>query len=186
VTDSLKDIISDLVDFFRPHTEGVNSVLDIGTGTSIPVHVFAENFPDIRFNTVDIVDIRKMKTLPFVLYDGLILPFGNQEFDVSLLNETLHHCADPVNVLSEAARTGKSVYVIEHFPMAGYVIEELVKTEFNALKKFEVDTDIYKPFTEDSIQQLFEIVNLTILDKIEIPYYGERKIEKYLFKLKCR
>lgn len=184
VTDSLKEIISDLVDFFRQHVEGINSVLDIGTGTSIPVHVFAMNFPDIRFNTVDIVDIRKMKTLPFVIYNGIRLPFGDMEFDVSLLNETLHHCEDPVIVLSEAARTGKSVYVVEHFPMTGYGIEELIKTEFDALKKFDVNTDIYKPFTEDSISLLFEKTNLTIVDKIEIPYYGKRKIEKYLFKLK--
>jgi ubiquinone/menaquinone biosynthesis C-methylase UbiE len=180
----LEDIISGLIELFKPHIEGIDSVLDIGTGTSIPIHIFAENFPKIRYNTVDVVDIRKRKKLPFVIYDGKNLPFGNLEFDVSILNETLHHCEDPESVLIEARRVAKSVYVIEHFPNPSTDIKELIKSEFNALIAFDINCKIYKPFTEHSLYLLFEKASLNVWDKFEIPYHGKREIRKYFFKLK--
>jgi len=184
VNKSLEDIIFDLIELFRPHIEGINSVLDVGTGTSLPIHVFAEIFPEVKYNTVDIVDIRKRKRLPFVIYDGKTLPFDNLEFDVSLLNETLHHCEDPESVLIEATRVARSVYVIEHFPNPDANIKELVKTEIYALINFDIDCQFYKPFTEHSLYLLFKKASLKVWDRIEIPYYGNRKIRKYFFKLK--
>ena len=181
---SLEDIIFDLVELFRPYIEGIDSVLDIGTGTSIPIHIFAKNFPKVRYNTVDVVDIRKGEKLPFVIYDGKNLPFGNLEFDVSLLNETLHHCEDPESVLIEARRVAKSIYVIEHFPNPNANLKELVKTEIDALINFDINCQIYKPFTEHSLYLLFKKIGLKVWDKIEIPYYGKREIRKYFFKLK--
>ena len=56
---SLENIVSDLIGLFRPHMEGIDSVLDIGTGTYIPFHIFSEHFPGISFTTVDIADIRR-------------------------------------------------------------------------------------------------------------------------------
>jgi ubiquinone/menaquinone biosynthesis C-methylase UbiE len=184
VSKSLEEIILDLIELFRPYIEGIDSVLDIGTGTSVPIHIFAEIFPKVEYSTVDVVDIRKRKKLPFVIYDGQNLPFGNLEFDVSILNETLHHCEDPESVLIEAQRVAKSIYVIEHFPNPNSSIKKLVKTEINALKNFDINCQIYKPFTEHSLYLLFKKVGLKVLDKIEIPYYGNREIRKYFFKLK--
>ena len=181
---SLEDIILDLIELFRPYIEGIDSVLDVGTGTSLPIHIFAGNFPKVRYYTVDVVDIRKRKKLPFLIYDGKNLPFDNLEFDVSILNETLHHCEDPESVLIEARRVAKSVYVIEHFPNPNTNIKELVKTEINALKNFDINCKIYEPFTEHSLYLLFKKIGLKIWDKIEIPYYGKREIRKYFFKLK--
>ena len=181
---SLENIIPDLIELFRPYLEGIYSVLDVGTGTSIPIHIFAERFPELIYNTVDVVDIRKRKKLPFVIYDGKNLPFDNSEFDVSILNETLHHCEDPESVLNETRRVAKSVYVIEHFPKPGTSIKELVETEILALSNFDINCDIYKPFTENSLYLLFRKAGLKVVDKTEIPYFGKRAIKKYFFKLK--
>lgn len=181
---SLENIITDLIELFRPYIEDIDSVLDIGTGTSIPIHIFARHFPRVTFNTVDITDIRKIKQLPFVIYDGPILPFENSEFDVSILNETLHHCEEPEAVLNEARRVAKSVYVIEHFPNPGANTIELAETEFNALKNFDINCRHYNPFTENSLYILFEKADLKVWDKFEIPYFGKRDIRKYFFKLK--
>jgi SAM-dependent methyltransferase len=183
MSSSLEDIISGLIEFFRPHLSGIHSVLDIGTGTSIPIHVFYDNFPDIRYMTVDVTDIRKRKDLPFLLYDGRALPFGDEEFDVSLLNETLHHCDDPVPVLTEAIRVAGMVFVVEHFPVSGADTGELVRTEMDALANFEMNFQTYNPFTEESLFSLFDSTGLKILDKTEIPYYGKREIKKYFFRL---
>jgi SAM-dependent methyltransferase len=184
VSKSLENIIFDHIELFRPYIEGIDSVLDVGTGTSIPIHLVAKNFPKIRYNTVDIVDIRERKKLPFVIYDGKNLPFENLEFDVSILNETLHHCEDPESVLTEARRVAKSIYVTEHFPNPNTDINELVKTEIIALKNFGISCQIYKPFTDQSLYLLFKKAGLKVCDKVEIPYYGTREIRKYFFKLK--
>ncbi len=180
---SLEEIVFDLIELFRPYAENIDSVLDIGTGTSIPIHIFAENFPNARIYTIDIVDFRKRKKIPFVIYDGNKLPFDNLNFDVSLLNETLHHCTDPESLLREARRVAKSVYVIEHFPIFNISLKELINTEFIALKEFEIPYQIYKPFTEKKLYALFGKIGLKVCDKIKIPYYGNRKIVKYFFKL---
>ena len=99
---SLQDIVLELIELFGPHVESIDSVLDIGTGTSILIHVFADKFLNVRFCTVDVINIRKRKKLSFITYDGKNLPFGNSEFDVSILNETLHHCKYPESVLRDA------------------------------------------------------------------------------------
>ena len=179
----MEDIIVDLIDLFRPYLDGVDSILDVGTGTSIPIHVFAASFPDIRYETVDVVDIRKRKKLPFAIYNGTILPYDNSEFDISILNETLHHCEDPEAVLSEAHRVAKLVYVIEHFPKPNINISDLVQTELDALANFNMNCKNYKPFTEFGLNRLIEKAGLIVRDKFEIPYYGKREISKYFFKL---
>jgi len=181
---SLDNIVSDLIELFRPYLENINSVLDIGTGTSIPIHVFADNFTKVKFFTIDVVDIRKRQKLPFLIYDGKKLPFDNLEFDVSILNETLHHCKDPESVLSEARKVAKSVYIIEHFPKPNVSTEELINTEIDALRNFDINCHLYKPFTENTLNSLFKKVGLVVCDKFEIPYYGSRPIRKYFFKSK--
>lgn len=180
---SLEEIIFDLIELFRPYIAGINSVLDIGTGTSIAIHIFADIFPDIRYYTVDVSDYRKRKRLPFVIYNGRNLPFDELEFDVSLLNETLHHCEDPISVIREAKRVARSVYVIEHFPDPDFTIKNLVETEIYALARHDLNLKIYNPFTEHSLGLIFEKTGLKVIDKIEIPYYGSRKIKKYFYKL---
>ncbi len=181
---SLEKIILDLIELFQPHIEGLSSVLDIGTGTSIPIHVLSEFFPEIRYSTIDIVDIRKRKQLPFLVYDGKKLPFEDSEFDASILNETLHHCEDAYSVLSEAVRVSKLVFVIEHFPNPGTSIDQLIKNEAKALTNFDMEFQIYKPFTESSLHTLFKKTGLKIAENFEIPYYGEREIKKYCYRLK--
>jgi SAM-dependent methyltransferase len=180
----LEDIVLDHIELFRPFISGIDSFLDVGTGTSIPIHIVAKIFPDIRYSTVDVVDIRQRKKLPFVIYDGRNLPFGDSEFDVSILNETLHHCEDPESVLIESRRVAKSIYVIEHFPKPDASIEELYKTEIIALKNFGISCRIYNPFTDDSLYLLFKAAGLKVWDRVEIPYYGTREIRRYFFKLK--
>lgn len=181
---SLEEIIFDLIDLFSPHIHGINSVLDVGTGPSLAIHIFADIFPQVRYYTADVADYRKRKKLPFAIYNGLHLPFDNSEFDVALLNETLHHCEDPLAVIIEAKRVAGSVYVIEHFPASDSTIKELIETEIYALARYDLDFKTYNPFTEQSLGLLFEKAGLKVSDKIEIPYYGNRKIKKYFFKLK--
>ena len=181
---SLEKTVSDLIDLFRPYAQNIQSVLDIGTGTSIPAHVLADHFPNVSFHTIDVVDFRKRKKLPFVIYDGEHLPFDDLKFDVSLLNETLHHCKNPESLFREAKRVAQSVYLIEHFLLPHADMKEIIRTEFAALKRFEIPHQIYKPFYEKELFSLFKKIGLDVWDTMKVPYYGKRKIVKFFFRLK--
>jgi len=179
----LHESLSELMDLFKSSLKNVDSVIDIGTGTSIPVHFFADQYPDIEFVTVDITDLRLRKELSFIIYDGKTIPFRDQEFDVSVLNETLHHCENPETVLREASRLAETVFVVEHFVDHEVDSEKNIEEEFSSLKALNLDCDIYKPFDEESLFKLFRETGLVIKDRFEIPYHGNRKIKKYFFKL---
>ena len=65
IKDLLNEILPELVDLLRPFLSDVRSVVDIGTGTSVTAHFFARHFPETKFFTVDIADMRQEKGLPF-------------------------------------------------------------------------------------------------------------------------
>ncbi|UCG28463.1 MAG: methyltransferase domain-containing protein [Bacteroidales bacterium] len=183
IKDMLNEILPELVELLRPLLSGVRSVIDIGTGSSVTAHFFAKHFPDIEFFTVDIADMRQEKELPFILYNGKSLPFHDKEFTISVLNETLHHTQDPGSVLTEAKRVAEAVYVVEHFPLPGIPTDKLRKDEMSTLEDLSLECSYYKPFTRNSLFDLFDRTNLDVEVKFKMPYHGSREIEKYFFKL---
>ncbi len=182
----LLKVLPEQVTMLKPYLTGIRSVLDIGTGSSISIHYFAKKFPEIEFVTVDIADMRQEKELPFVLYDGEKLPFDDNSFDITVLNEVLHHTEDPEPVLREAIRVGRAVFVVEHFPKPGVTTDQLWEEEMATLKALKLECPNYEPFSRSSLFRLFDKLNLNIEDRIKIPYHGKREIEKYFFKLTDR
>jgi len=179
----LHKVLPEQVEMLKSYLKGINSVLDIGTGSSISIHYFAKNFPDIEFITTDIADMRQERELPFILFDGITLPFEDKSFDLTVLNEVLHHTDDPEPVLKEASRVGRAIFVVEHFPKPGVSTQQLWEEEMATLKALNLECENYKPFSRNRLLHLFDKLNLTIRDKIKIPYHGQREIEKYFFKL---
>jgi ubiquinone/menaquinone biosynthesis C-methylase UbiE len=69
---------------------------------------------------VDVVDIRREKTRPFQLFDGVQLPFSDGRFDVVLLSFVLHHVPDDRKcaLLREALRVCRgTVVIVEDTPV---------------------------------------------------------------------
>ncbi len=182
----LLKILPEQAEMLRSYLTGIKSVLDIGTGSSISIHFFAKEFPEVEFVTVDIADMRQEKELPFVIYDGKKLPFNDKSFDIAVVNEVLHHADDPESVLKEAKRVGKTIFVVEHFPKPGVTIDQLWKEEMATLKALKLECSNYRPFSRNSLFRLFDKLNLNIEDRVKIPYHGKREIEKYFFKLAGR
>jgi len=180
----LHQILPEQAEMLASYLTGIKSVLDIGTGSSISIHFFAKRFPEIEFVTADIADMRQEKELPFVLYDGLRLPFNDNSFDFTVLNEVLHHTKDPEPVLREAKRVGENIFVVEHFPKPGVTPEQLWKEEMATLKALKLECSVYNPFSRSELFKLFDKLNLEVIDKVKIPYHGQREIEKYFFNLK--
>jgi SAM-dependent methyltransferase len=50
--------------------------------------------------------------IPYVVYDGTRLPFGDAAFDTTLLLLTLHHCDKPETVLDEAIRVTRARLIV--------------------------------------------------------------------------
>ena len=180
----LYKILPEQVAMLKPYLAGIRSVLDIGTGSSISIHFFAREFPEIEFVTVDIADMRQEKELPFSLYDGKKLPFNDRTYDIAVLNEVLHHADDPESVLREAKRVGQAIFLVEHFPKPGVTVDQLWEEEMATLKALKLECSYYKPFSRSSLFHLFDKQNLAIEDRVKIPYHGKREIEKYFFRLK--
>lgn len=95
------------------------SVLDTGCGNGIVGAMIAERF-GCKVTGTDILNYVKTG-LPFVpLADGGALPFGDQSFDVVMLNDMLHHVPSDgqMKLIREALRVGKQVLVYEVEPGA--------------------------------------------------------------------
>jgi SAM-dependent methyltransferase len=85
-------------------------VLDLGAG---------EGFVTGALGTGVAVDVGLFRRIavPYVVYDGAALPFGEATFDTTLLLLTLHHCDAAEAVLDEAVRvTRHRLIVTESVP----------------------------------------------------------------------
>lgn len=89
-----------------------DTVLDIGAGGGW----IGKCLSDSREAKVTLLDVADMNrtNLPLQTYDGKHIPFPDASFDDSLLLFVLHHCEDPLQVLSEAVRvSGKRLIIFE-------------------------------------------------------------------------
>ncbi len=108
-------------------------VLDVGMGSgSISYFVKKKNF---EVTSVDVADLSIYEDMKPVVYDGNKLPFKDNQFDVAVIVHVLHHCADGIEVLSEALRVSKRVIFIEDTFTSKFE-EELIQIE-DALTNFE-------------------------------------------------
>ena len=87
-----------------------DSVLDIGAGGGW-IGKQLENSCGARVTLLDVADMNRTN-LPLQVYDGKRMPFVDSSFDTSLLLFVLHHCQDPLAVLSEAVRVSKKRLVV--------------------------------------------------------------------------
>ena len=107
------------VSLVLPHLTPGTSVLDIGCGEGwVADELVRRGVGEIA--VVDVVDVRRTRTLPFSLYDGVHLPFDDGRFDVAMLNFVLHHVPDErkVALLREVLRVArKTVFILEDTPV---------------------------------------------------------------------
>lgn len=95
--------------WIAPYVAGT-SVLDLGAGEGYVGEALRDR-TGCEVTLVDVVDLHRV-ALPFQLYNGRHLPFGDRQFDTVVASLILHHCEDPLQVLCEAARVSRSRIVI--------------------------------------------------------------------------
>ena len=101
------------VSLVAPHVTPGASVLDVGCGEGYVLEELASRGAGELFG-VDVVDIRRERTRPFRLFEGVELPFIDRRFDVVILSFVLHHVPDDRKclLLREALRVCRGTLVI--------------------------------------------------------------------------
>lgn len=90
-------------------------VLDIGCGNAVVTDELRKKFKCFIFGT-DAMDYRK-RGIPFkMMADKNRLPFGDDEFDICMFNDTLHHCRNQDALLKESLRVAAKTLIFEMEP----------------------------------------------------------------------
>ena len=106
-------------------------VLDVGCGTGIVANLLKEDL-GLKITGCDVKNYL-VYDIPFVKIKGDKLPFRKRSFDVVLFNDVLHHIDKPKQeqVLNEALRVGKDVFIFEYEPGVGGKILDIVLNRFH-------------------------------------------------------
>jgi SAM-dependent methyltransferase len=89
------------------------TVLDVGCGDARLGVWLADARPDVRWRGIDVVQ-RAGAPLPVERFDGTHIDSPDASFDVALLVDVVHHARDPLALLSEVARVGRTVALKDH------------------------------------------------------------------------
>ncbi len=118
----------------RPHLAG-ESLLDVGAAEGW-VGYRAERESGFRVELLDVVDLNQTH-LAHSLYDGSRFPYPDDSFDTITLLLTLHHCADPEQVLAEAQRVARQCIIVTesvYHTRPGKTLLTFMDRAFNTLR----------------------------------------------------
>ena len=93
-------------------------ILDLGTGSGYLSFPIAKKYPNISIIGLDIVEKalevnrfmakeQNVRNISFITYDGIDLPFADNEFDMVISRYALHHFPDIQKSISEVSRVIK-------------------------------------------------------------------------------
>ena len=137
--------------------------LDFGCGDGNTAPFFEKYFPNCMYNGVDIshesITVAKSKNSNinnFFTFDGCILPFGNESFDIVFTACVFHHIEFNLhnNLFKEIHRVLKKkgrFYIFEHNPW-NPITQKMVNT-----CPFDKDAVLLKPnYTKKILQKTFD------------------------------
>jgi ubiquinone/menaquinone biosynthesis C-methylase UbiE len=100
-----------VVDKIVPYLKECDRILDIGCGGG---HI-AKSLKDANYSVIalDIVNKSSFPDVQPIIYDGHVIPFPDDSFDVAFLLTVLHHIKDPLATLAEAKRVARRIVIME-------------------------------------------------------------------------
>ncbi|MCS6850283.1 MAG: methyltransferase domain-containing protein [Gemmataceae bacterium] len=93
-------------------------VLDVGCGDGRLARALGAQRPDVEVRGVE-VRVRTATAIPVAAFDGRRLPYADRSFDAVLLVDVLHHAAEPLELLREAARVAARAVILKDHLLEG-------------------------------------------------------------------
>ena len=107
-----------------PH--GPTKCLDVGCGDMTIAEAIHDHTPRTEWTCIDVHPLppgldEHTRWKKYRAFDGQTIPYGDQEFDIAVLCDVLHHTpATAGRLLAEAARVARHVIVKDHFEYGAY------------------------------------------------------------------
>jgi ubiquinone/menaquinone biosynthesis C-methylase UbiE len=98
----------------KPFIKKREKILDVGCGSGIFAKKLEEKL-GVEIFGIDVFDGR-ICDIPFLIFDGKKIPFPDNFFDSVLLSFVLHHCENDFEILKEAKRVAKKIFIFEDLP----------------------------------------------------------------------
>lgn len=102
-------VVEKIIPFLPQNTD--KRILDIGSGSCNVADILIKKRHNVTL--LDIQNHSFVNSLSPTIYDGINIPFKNDQFDISLLLFVLHHTPRPESLLAEAKRVSKKIIVLE-------------------------------------------------------------------------
>jgi SAM-dependent methyltransferase len=95
-------------------------VLDVGCGNGLLARLLQQQRPDLTVSGIDVL-LQEPRYIPVEQFDGKIIPYGDNSFDVVMFVDVLHHADDPMELLREGVRVTRRTLVIKDHPLNGFL-----------------------------------------------------------------
>ena len=96
----------------------VQTLLDVGCGDGTIARRVMDRRPGLSATGADVLG-RPSVAIPMQVFDGLHVPFDDDQFDAVMLVDVLHHCDEPDVLLAEVARVARRAILIKDHTVAG-------------------------------------------------------------------
>lgn len=87
-------------------------ILDVGCGNGKLAKLILELRPDLEICGID-VKCDQNAAIPITKYDGHTIPFESDSWEICMASDVLHHCTDPIEVLTEMKRVASQSIIIK-------------------------------------------------------------------------
>ena len=101
-------------------------VLDVGCGDGLVGSLVSGRRRDVEVRGIDIA-VRPDTHIPVDEFDGRSIPYGDDEVDVVMLVDVLHHADEPQVLLGEAARVARRAIVLKDVTPLGPLSESTLR-----------------------------------------------------------
>jgi ubiquinone/menaquinone biosynthesis C-methylase UbiE len=142
-----------------------SKILDLGCGSGIVGSKFQEFF-EASVTGIDIQD-RRIKKIPFQIFDGLHIPFLDNSFDIVLISYVLHHAKDSETLLREAKRVSRGKIIIYEDLPEGFLSKlrcTLHQLSYNIFQK----GSFWNFKTKKEWEELFQKIGLRIVSERKV------------------
>ena len=150
---------------FKEYIGDKSKIIDIGCGSG--QFAFELQNKNHEVTAVDVKDKTNTKDIKPVIYDGMKLPFDDNQFDISMLITVMHHCPQPDSVFAEAVRVSKDkIFVLEDV-YSNWIMKRL--TWFmDSLMNLEFKGHPHTNKSESGWENLFKSHNLKLIHKKKV------------------